>query len=389
MPTEKEKLIFWLPTYPEIMESLMIALADTYDVQIFCLSGLLRERQDMYANSRLGRACRVHFVAEDADLSAYARPIIEENREAVHVFGGFLGKVGAVMRLYHECGLKQGVVLTEKPGFVPAKRFNRVVRMLKGLRARQLYGGAYRQVADALCGVAVTGQSGVKMLRSYGIPENKLFPFMYTHIDETPSGDNSIPTENASTVRFLYVGRFEYLNRGMDSLINAFRDRSETNWTLDLVGGYGEAAEEIIRWAESTERVNYIGKWPSDEVIARMRRYDVCVSPTRLDGWRIQVNQAIMAGIATLTTNEAVSDELVRASGSGMVVDAFRNRELREAITQILKDPAVITEWKANARAFAPRITNEAAAAYFSEILQFSISRKGGKPSCPWIDPTI
>ena len=38
MPTEKEKLIFWLPTYPEIMESLMIALADTYDVQIFCLS---------------------------------------------------------------------------------------------------------------------------------------------------------------------------------------------------------------------------------------------------------------------------------------------------------------------------------------------------------------
>lgn len=387
MPTEKEKLIFWLPTYPEIMESLLLAVADTYDVQIFCLSGLLRERRDMYANSRLGQACRVQFVAEDADLSAYARPIIEENREAVHVFGGFLGRVGAVMRLYHECGLKQGVVLTEKPSFVPVKRFNRAVRILKNIRARQVYGGAYRQVADAICGVMVTGQAGVKMLKSYGVPEGKLYPFMYTHIDENSLREATVPTETGTSVRFLYVGRFEYLNRGMDSLINAFKDRQETNWTLDLVGGYGEAAEEVIRWAESTERVNYIGKWQSDEVIDRMRGYDVCVSPTRLDGWRIQVNQAIMAGIATLTTNEAVSDELVRASNSGMVVNAFRNRELRESVTQILKDPTVIAEWKANARAFAPRITNEAAATYFSEILQFSTSRKGGKPSCPWIDP--
>lgn len=389
MPTEKEKLIFWLPTYPEIMESLLISLAKTYDVQIFCLAGLLRERQDMYANSRLSQACRVQFVADDADLSAYVRPIIEENREAVQVFGGFRGKVGTVLRTYSNCGLTKGVVLTEKPGFVPVKRFNRVVRFLKNIRSKKIYGNAYRQVADAICGVLVTGEAGVRMLHAYGIPEDKLYPFMYTHIDEIASAETTTSTEDVSTVRFLYIGRFEYLNRGMDSLVEAFRNRQETNWTLDLVGGYGEAAEDIIRWAETTARVNYIGKWKSDEVIDRMRAYDVCVSPTRLDGWRIQVNQAIMAGIATLTTNEAVSDELVRASNSGMVVNAFRNRELREAVTRILKDPTMIAEWKANARAFAPRITNEAAAAYFSKVLQFSTSRKGGKPSCPWIDPTV
>ena len=102
--------------------------------------------------------------------------------------------------------------------------------------------------------------------------------------------------------------------------------------------------------------------------------------------WRIQINQAILAGIATITTNEAISDELVRATDCGLVVNAFRKKELLRAITAALDNPEQLRRWKENAVRFAPRISNEALASYFIEITDYILQGKESKerPVCPW-----
>ena len=158
------------------------------------------------------------------------------------------------------------------------------------------------------------------------------------------------------------------------------------DWSLDLVGGYGEDADEIIRWAQTKKNVRYLGAWNSDEVITKMQDYDVSVNPTKVDGWRIQINQAILAGIATITTNEAISDELVRAADCGLVVNAFRKKELLRAITAALDNPEQLRRWKENAVRFAPRISNEALADYFIQITDYITQDKENKerPVCPW-----
>ena len=381
----KKKLIVWLPNYPEVMYSFLLAFVKNIDasVKIVCFRGLLKEREGVYGEDELSRHAQFIYYNDEEDLDHFINAIIAENTGAIYFFGGFLGKVGKALQLYHQCGGDKAVIITEKPSVRPAKHFNKIVRFLKELKARHSYGNAYRAVADSIKAVLVTGEKGVRQLTAFGIPEEKLYNFMYTHIEEEV---RPCKQEKSDEVRFIYVGRFNYLNRGMDNLIYTFNKLTQDNWTLDLVGGYGEDANEIIEWAKNKKNVHYAGAWESNQVINNLQNYDVCISPTRIDGWRIQVNQAIIAGIGTITTEEAISDELVKASGTGMVVDAFKKNELYKAVLSVIENPDIVNQWKENCTTYRDRISNEKIAKYVIEILEYVLSKDDReKPRCPWL----
>ena len=379
------RVVFVLPTYPDVMYSFLLAFAKQTDalIKIVCLGALLEEREGLYAEGELSSHAEIVFRSREKDLDTFARESIFENWEDVYVFGGFLGDVGRVLRLYHKIGGEKAVIITEKPSVRPARHFNALIQMLKRLKARWSYGKAYRAVARSIRAVLVTGEKGVKQLKSFGIPEDKLYNFMYTHIEENVLCEASPPSDK---VRFVYVGRFNYLNRGMDALICTFEKIKQKNWTLTLVGGYGEDAEEIIAWATKKEGVYYLGAWKRDSVIKNLQDYDVCISPTRIDGWRVQVNQAIMAGIGTITTEEAISDELIKASDTGVVVDAFKRNALFHAVSELLESPSVVEKWKRNAMSYRACISNRKVAEYFNEILVCATTQgEKLKPRCPWL----
>lgn len=381
----RNKLIFWLPNYPEVMYSFLLAFVKNIDanVTIVCFRGLLKEREGVYGEDELSRHVQFIYYNDEEDLDYFINEIIAENTGAIYFFGGFLGKVGRALQLYHQNGGDKAVIITEKPSVGPAKRFNKIIRLLKKVKARCSYGNAYKTVASSVKAVLVTGEKGVRQLKSFGIPEEKLYNFMYTHIEETIQPEAQSKSDK---VRFVYVGRFNYLNRGMDNLIYAFNKLPQDNWTLDLVGGYGEDATGIIEWAKNKENVHYAGMWKSNQVINNLQNYDVCISPTRIDGWRIQVNQAIIAGIGTITTEEAISDELVKASGTGMVVDAFKKNELYKAVLSVIENPNIVNQWKENCTTYRDRISNEKIAKYVIEILEYVLSKDDKeKPRCPWL----
>ena len=381
----KNKLIFWLPNYPEVMYSFLLAFVKNIgaNVKIVCFRGLLKEREAVYGGDELSRYAQFIYYNDEENLDHFINTVIAENTGAIYFFGGFLGKVGRALQLYHQCGGDKAIIITEKPSVRPARYFNKIVRFLKELKARHSYGNVYRAVADSIKAVLVTGEKGVRQLTSFGIPEEKLYNFMYTHIEEEIC---PCKQEKSDEVRFIYVGRFNYLNRGMDNLIYTFNKLTQDNWTLDLVGGYGEDANEIIEWAKHKKNVHYAGTWESNQVINNLQNYDVCISPTRIDGWRIQVNQAIIAGIGTITTEEAISDELVKASGTGMVVDAFKKNELYKAVLSVIENPDIVNQWKENCTTYRDRISNEKIAKYVIEILEYVLSKDDKeKPRCPWL----
>ncbi len=380
----KNKLIFWLPNYPDVMYSFLLALVKRMDadIKIVCLRSLLKEREGLYGEDELSRCVQFIYYSEE-DLDNFINAIIIENKDAVYFFGGFLGKVGRALQLYNQHGGDKAIIITEKPSVRPTKHFNKVITFLKGIKAKFSYGKAYRAVASSIKAVLVTGEKGVSQLEAFGIPKEKLYNFMYTHIEEEIQNKGQY---TGNKVRFVYVGRFNYLNRGMDSLIYVFNKLTQENWILDLVGGYGEDADEVIAWAKNKENVNYVGSWKSNQVINNLQNYDVCISPTRIDGWRIQVNQAIMAGIGTITTEEAISDELVKASNTGLVVDAFKKEKLYQAVLSVVENPAIVKQWKENCIAYRERISNERIAQYVIDILEYVLSKNvKERPGCPWL----
>lgn len=380
-----KKIVFILPNYPEVMSSFLLALSKIVrvDIEIICLKKLLKEREIIYEQNELSKFIKIVFFDEQISFIDFINGIILDNLDSLVVFGGFFGRVGKALKLYHKNGGRNAVVLTEKPSVLPVKNFNKLIRFAKNIKSRCIYSSAYKKVETAIKAILVTGVKGVNQFKSFGIPEEKLYNFMYTHIDEV---DLPKITTNNEKVRFVYIGRFNYLNRGIDNLIRAFNKIKLDNWTLDLVGGYGENAKEIISWANNCKNVSYIGAWKSNQVIANMRNYDICISPTRVDGWRIQVNQAIMAGIGTITTEEAISDELIKKSKSGIVVNAFNFNELYDAILYVLSNPSVIDIWKNNASNYKKYISNVKVASYVNKIFEYiSFEDIKEKPRCPWL----
>lgn len=382
----KEKIFFVFPSYPDVMYSFLLRFAEksNADISIVYFKKLLSEREGLYGENELSKHVSfIHVSPENTE--SFFKPLFDENKNAFFVFGGFTGDVGRALKLYNFHSGKNAIVITEKPSVRPAKKFDRIIRFLKRCKTRAFYGRAYRIVKDSVKAVLVTGEKGVKLLKSCGIPEEKLFNFMYTHIDE-----KIIPKEKNATdkIKFVYVGRFNYLYRGMDSLMYTFNNLRRDDWSLDLVGGYGEDAEEIIEWSKKQDNIRYIGAWESNKVINNLQEYDICISPTRIDGWRIQVNQAIIAGIGTITTEEAISDELIKESNTGIVVDAFNKKELLKAVNYVLDNKEIVSVWKDNTANYKECISNDSVSDYFQKILNFSSLDKKStfeKPRCPWI----
>lgn len=382
----QQSICFWLPTYPEILESFFRELGakNIYSIKIFCLGNILSERIESYKKDSLQELCDIEYFDSTTSVKEYFTKNMQGNEDAIHIFGGFLGKVGECLNLYQNMYAgKKAFVFTEKPSVLPYdnKLKSFFLTRLKLVRSYFLYKRAYKKNASAIAGVIVTGQKGVKQLKGYGIPENKLFNFMYPHIDGKMEHYESV---NDGKIKLVYVGRFNYCNRGLDDLIYAVDSLTVNNWSLDLVGGYGKEADEIIKWANKNQNVNYIGFWKSDEVINNLQKYDVCISPTRVDGWRIQVNQAIIAGIGTITTNEAISDELIEYSQAGAVIRASRKKELLKVLEDIITNPGIVDTWKENAKKYSPKISNKKVANYFLDIVEYSIGKKKEKPVCPW-----
>lgn len=380
-----KEIIFILPTYPEVMYSFLIAFSkvNRINIKIVCLKKLLEERRKIYANDEEVKHIQFLFKEDIEDFYAFIDEFISKNIDEIFIFGGLLGEIGNILQLYNRKGGKKAFIITEKPSIRPSRYCKWIIRVLKTLKTKLLYGNAYRRVKGSIRAIMVTGEKGVKQLQSIGIPKEKLYNFMYTHIEE-----NVIPKppQKNDIIRFVYVGRFDFLNRGIDSLMYTFDKLQYQNWMLDLVGGYGENAKEVVAWANRKEKVSYIGSWPSNQVINNLQNYDVCISPTRIDGWRIQVNQAIMAGIATITTEEAISDELIKVSNCGLVVDAFKKDELYRAVSFVLANPAIIDEWKENTKKYKNRISNERVAEYVKDIIEYALLENDKqKPRCPWL----
>lgn len=217
------------------------------------------------------------------------------------------------------------------------------------------------------------GESAIKQYRLYGFTGEKVFQYMYCPNIKVSNTEKNIQSD---VVKFLYIGRFDDKIKGIGLLIKAFEQIKEKNWSLDLVGGYGDYKEEVMKWCERTSNVNFIGTWEYNQVCDNMKNYDVCIVPSRFDGWNLTPNQAIHAGIATLVSNQSGSDELIKYSSSGLIFKANNAKDLSNKISYIISNYDRINIWKENAKSYRECISKEVVGKYFYDCLMYTFFEK-------------
>lgn len=376
----RDPVILWFNNPPKVGKGTFNFLARHWgeEVTYVFLHDLRAERKLAgWDDEDFGGATVVRLY-EQAQPAMAAGQLIAANRRAIHIVNG---TNSPVMRLIAEPLLAARearlIFFTERPVQLGCT-WERIVREayfhVKYRSLARRYSGRYQ-------GVMALGRMGVECFGRYGWDRERLYPFMYCPPSQVrPARGHRVGGE----VRLLYVGRFSYRTKGVDVLMRAC-ELEPQGYQLDMVGGYGDKAEEVRRWTERRRNVRYLGTWPADEVGKRIQEYDAVVVPTRYDGWNLLVNEAVLAGVGVIVTNGAVSHEVIEQSGAGLVVAHGDARALASAIRQVVDHPDLLSEWQQRAAEFAPRISPPVVGQYMIDIIDHAVYGVGHRPKCPWI----
>jgi glycosyltransferase involved in cell wall biosynthesis len=82
------------------------------------------------------------------------------------------------------------------------------------------------------------------------------------------------------------------------------------------------------------------------DVVPELRRATVFALPSRQEGFGIVVGEALASGLPVVTTPSAGPEELVRASGGGVVTSTFEVDEFASTLESLLGDPQRLEEMR-------------------------------------------
>ncbi len=307
--------------------------------------------------------------------------IINKTQGAVHVFSGMRGSSKKHLDTYLKLEKNPKVVINAE---IPTFTGNSVGRLLRRFVLDCIYKSLNRRYKNVVRCFLALGEKGKNIYEGYGFSKDIIYPFIYCprmpHVKNTHNPDNE--------VKFLYVGRLDIRNKGVDGLMKAVDMLSESgvnNWSVDIVGGYGDLENDVFSWAQKHDRVNCVGTVAFEDICKDMGQYDVCVVPSHYDGWNMTPNMAINAGCATIITNKATSDELIKKSNTGVIVKDSAD-ELFIAMKEMCENTAMITLYKENTEDFRSKISGDTVGQYFIDILDYTFKTSGAeKPQCPWL----
>ncbi len=268
--------------------------------------------------------------------------------DSINIFYGFNETLIYYQKLIKKRKFKF-VVIAESPKFMKGKWVYAIKNFL--LKFKYLF--LSKRFNDTISLFFAYGNDGVQNYKKVGFCDSVLKPIMYNSENQTVKYHSDAIK---APLKLVYVGRFDYKYKGLDILINASKNFDKSEILLDLVGGYGKDTQRVLSSISPYLNINYIGSWNQSDVVKRMSAYDICIVPSRCDGWNINVNHAIKAGIACIATNTSTSYELLRYSKSGCIVDPSVDA-IKNVFKFAIDHPKQVLQWKHNASVYAPLIS--------------------------------
>lgn len=322
-----------------------------------------------------------YILDEEKDKDKIVSDAINCHKDAIHIFAGMRGEVQKYLDMYISSTDKPRVVINAE---IPSFTGNIAEQLIRKVLLTNVYRKLCKKYDEYIDCFLPLGRKGCEIYSKFGFSKDKMFPFMYCpRIPEIVNVHNEL-----DEVRFLYVGRMDVKDKGLDNLqkaVDMLTNQKKSGWKLDLVGGYGDDTQKVYKWANNYSNVNCFGTIAFDTICQDMKNYDVCLVPSHYDGWNMTPNMAICSGCATIVTDKATSDELVRESDTGIIIED-NAKQLCDAMKKVCEDKSLLKKYKANTLNYKNRILDNKVGQYFIDILDYSFKIKDiEKPRCPWL----
>lgn len=379
---KKDKLIFWFDAPPRAGAGAFIEIAEQWpeNVYFICMSGLSHERLSNGWELPDYKKANIVILSSlnDIERGKIERFVFSTN--TIHIFNGFKSKTRVyLLKAIKNLKLDKIIVWSERPNL----KGNVVEKLFRKIYFQLNYRYLHYKYANHVRAFLPLGKLGALNYSQLGWKNINMFTFMY---DPLSVKVNKINNKKEGNIKFIYLGRFCNKTKALGDLLSAYELIENKECSLTLVGGYGPDLEQTIIWINKEETACFDGKWKSNEIIEKLSAYDVMIIPSKYDGWNVVVNEAIRAGIGVIVSDQAVSHELIEASGAGLVFKAGNINDLKSKLEYAIENPNKVSTWKRKAIEYMPKISSEVVARYFIDIINYTFYDKNTeRPIPPWL----
>lgn len=190
------------------------------------------------------------------------------------------------------------------------------------------------------------------------------------------------PPYGASRNEVLFLGQL-IDRKGLYCLLKAFETLKRPGLRLSIAGAgpIGGALRRAAIEQGLGDIVDILPPVPSSSVSSRIRLARLAVLPSLFDGWGLVVNEALLAGVPVVVSDQAGASDLITNADDGAVFKANDHKGLAAAMEGIL---ASDVQRGPNVTAWAGKIGPTSGARYFVEAVQYGLGRSSVFPHAPW-----
>jgi glycosyltransferase involved in cell wall biosynthesis len=213
-------------------------------------------------------------------------------------------------------------------------------------------------------GVWVPGKSGVKLMRTFGVPRAQIFDGLYGSDPEVFAAG---PRLSERPKQFIFVGRL-VSDKAVPEVAHAFGAfrRKFPDWSL-VVYGNGPC----VKYFEGLPGVNVRSFAQPTEVADAMRNSRFLVLPSRVDHWPLVVSEASLSGCGLVLSDCVGNAPEFMAETAGFVCRAGSVSSLIAALSRAAElEGHSLDNIGLTARKLGLRYTPEGWAGRFREILR-------------------
>jgi glycosyltransferase involved in cell wall biosynthesis len=226
--------------------------------------------------------------------------------------------------------------------------------------------GLDRLCANACTGIACHGPFLVQQVRALGVQASRIFEFdvdLREFVTRSTLTKQSVQMQEfARGFRFvlLYIGRIQR-DKGVLDLLDAFSELTESGSTeIGLVyAGNGKDMEQLNRRVVENgigRKVLLLGHVAHDHLSGVLRYATVVATPTRAElgeGRCMVALESLAMGVPVVAPDLGAFPYVVEHQVNGLLFEPGNTAELRQSISRLAEDHALLTRLKAGAETSA------------------------------------
>lgn len=247
---------------------------------------------------------------------------------------------------------------------------------LRGLLQRRCYGLLVKRFA---LGAFAIGAMAARDFRRWGIPDTMVAYLPYT--TPFPVSTDSVRTASGrGAMTFVFCGTL-CARKAIDVILTAMENvhRHYPGVRLRLVGNRAldRPTEQRLAALERRGVVRHVGAVAPETIDAEWRQGDVCLLPSRFDGWGVALAEGARNSLALIGSDRCgASEHLITAGESGYIVQAGDADALTDAMMRFAASPELATRCGAEARRLVEQTAGSVNARRFVQAVERWLAAK-------------